>query len=179
MPVLMKSVPTVEFGSLCILWNDRGGGAWVVRVFLSRPGLSSEALARRTFPRAVRAEAPGIDDLAGELEGLLRGSVAGISTDRLDFSLCTPYQNSVLRFLEGVPRGSITSYGRIAREVGGSARSVGRALASSPFPLVLPCHRVVRGNMTPGGYQGGSAMKTALLEMEGVQLFERESSDDR
>jgi len=47
---------------------------------------------------------------------------------------------------------------------------VGRALATNPFPLVIPCHRAVRSDGSLGGYQGGIGMKRKLLEMEGVQF---------
>ncbi|HUT21711.1 MAG TPA: MGMT family protein, partial [Anaerolineae bacterium] len=51
-----------------------------------------------------------------------------------------------------------------------AARAVGNALARNPFPLVIPCHRAIRAGGTLGGYQGGSGMKRALLEIEGVQF---------
>ncbi len=70
----------------------------------------------------------------------------------------------------GIPRGWVSTYGRIARELGvvGGGRAVGNALASNPFPLLIPCHRAVRSTGALGGYQGGLEMKKALLEMEGV-----------
>ena len=66
--------------------------------------------------------------------------------------------------------GSLSTYGRIARELGvvGGGRAVGNALAANPFPLLIPCHRAVRSTGALGGYQGGLEMKKALLEMEGV-----------
>jgi len=54
--------------------------------------------------------------------------------------------------------------------VAGGGRAVGRALAENPFPILIPCHRAVRADGAIGGYQGGSAMKRALLEMEGVEF---------
>jgi methylated-DNA-[protein]-cysteine S-methyltransferase len=69
----------------------------------------------------------------------------------------------------------VTTYGRLAAHVGrpGGARAVGRALAGNPFPLVVPCHRAVRADGSPGGYQGGVPMKRALLEAEGVAFDRR------
>jgi methylated-DNA-[protein]-cysteine S-methyltransferase len=54
-----------------------------------------------------------------------------------------------------------------------AARAVGRALATNPFPIIIPCHRAVRSDGSLGGYQGGLAMKRALLEMEGVEFDAR------
>jgi len=51
-----------------------------------------------------------------------------------------------------------------------AARAVGNALAGNPFPIFVPCHRAIRSDRTLGGYQGGAAMKRALLEMEGLAV---------
>jgi methylated-DNA-[protein]-cysteine S-methyltransferase len=51
-----------------------------------------------------------------------------------------------------------------------AARAVGTALARNPFPVIIPCHRAIRGDGTLGGFGGGLKMKRALLEMEGVRF---------
>jgi methylated-DNA-[protein]-cysteine S-methyltransferase len=53
-----------------------------------------------------------------------------------------------------------------------AARAVGTALATNPFPIVIPCHRVIRSDGTLGGYGGGLEMKRKLLEMEGVAFHD-------
>jgi methylated-DNA-[protein]-cysteine S-methyltransferase len=65
----------------------------------------------------------------------------------------------------------VSTYGRIARHLAipGGARAVGRALARNPFPIIIPCHRAIRSDGRLGGFQGGPAMKRALLELEGVE----------
>jgi len=70
--------------------------------------------------------------------------------------------------LAQVPVGATTSYGELARRVGrpGAARAVGRAMATNPVALVVPCHRVVRGDGGLGGYAWGLDRKRALLEHE-------------
>mgnify|MGYP001134826355 CR=1 FL=1 len=65
------------------------------------------------------------------------------------------YTKRVLNCTSQIPVGYVTSYGAIAKVVGGSPRAVGRAEASNPFPLLIPCHRVVRGDFSLGGYGGG------------------------
>jgi methylated-DNA-[protein]-cysteine S-methyltransferase len=50
---------------------------------------------------------------------------------------------------------------------------VGNALATNPFPIVIPCHRAIRSDGSLGGYQGGLEMKRALLEQEGVDVNQR------
>jgi O-6-methylguanine DNA methyltransferase len=75
------------------------------------------------------------------------------------FSLVTKYLSDyasrVIEVVSLVPVGYVASYGSVARAAGGGARAVGRVMASNPFPLVVPCHRVVCSDFTLGGYGGG------------------------
>jgi len=73
-----------------------------------------------------------------------------------------------LLHLLSVPRGSVTTYKLYAEVVGTSPRHVGRLMASNPLPVVLPCHRVVRSDLSLGGYTGGVEVKKALLAYEGA-----------
>jgi methylated-DNA-[protein]-cysteine S-methyltransferase len=85
---------------------------------------------------------------------------------------CSKFQQKVLRAASAIPRGKVSTYQRLAKQIGNSkaARSVGRALANNPFPIMIPCHRVIRSDGSLGGYQGGLKMKRALLKKEGVFL---------
>jgi methylated-DNA-[protein]-cysteine S-methyltransferase len=82
------------------------------------------------------------------------------------------FQKKVLQAEYGIPRGWISTYGKIANHIGNinAARAVGRALASNPFPIAIPCHRAIRKNGELGGYQGGVEMKRSLLKMEGIKF---------
>ena len=86
----------------------------------------------------------------------------------------TLFQQRVYDALCEVPRGRVTTYGRLARRIGcGSPRAVGGALRSNPFAPRVPCHRVIAADGSPGGFQGrtGGAplrRKLALLKDEGV-----------
>jgi len=71
----------------------------------------------------------------------------------------TAYQRSVWQAIAAIPLGKTRGYGEIAREIGGSPRSVGAACRSNPIPLIIPCHRVT-GARSPGGYSGGSGLDT-------------------
>jgi methylated-DNA-[protein]-cysteine S-methyltransferase len=80
----------------------------------------------------------------------------------------SPYRQGVWRALLAIPYGAIKTYLDIAREAGGSPRSVGGANGANPIPIIIPCHRVVAVN-GPGGYSGGDGLPTkrALLLLEG------------
>ena len=92
----------------------------------------------------------------------------------MDLDSCPPFQQAVLRATARIPRGQVRTYGQLAAQLGkpGAARAVGNALAANPFPLVIPCHRVVRAGGRLGGFGGGSALKRALLAREGVAIGE-------
>jgi methylated-DNA-[protein]-cysteine S-methyltransferase len=73
-----------------------------------------------------------------------------------------------LLYLLSVPRGSVTTYKLYAEAIGTSPRHVGWLMASNPLPVVLPCHRVVKNDLSLGGYSGGVEVKKALLAYEGT-----------
>jgi len=76
------------------------------------------------------------------------------------------YTKKVLTATLTIPLGYITSYGLIAKAVGGGPRAVGNIMASNPFAPIVPCHRVVRTNFTLGGYGFGLRVKAELLRKE-------------
>ncbi len=85
----------------------------------------------------------------------------------------TPFEREVLIQTSKIPFGEVRTYKYIAEKLGSRAyRAVGTALGKNPFPIVIPCHRVVKSNMEIGDYRGGSEMKKEILENEGVRLIE-------
>ena len=96
----------------------------------------------------------------------------------LDFPLAvdgTPFQWRVWAAIRDIPYGETRTYGEIARAIGrpGAARAVARACASNPVALVIPCHRVVRGDGEPGGYRWGAKRKKQLLAAERKKRWAR------
>lgn len=82
----------------------------------------------------------------------------------------TPFQLRVWAALLSVPFGSTTTYGDLAAAIDrpGAARAVGRAVGANPLAVVVPCHRVVRGDGALGGYRWGAERKQELLAAEGI-----------
>jgi len=85
---------------------------------------------------------------------------------RLEMKHLSGYAQKVLRCVSLVPVGYVTTYGEVAKVIGSSPRAVGRVMATNPFPPLVPCHRVVRSDFTLGGFEGGIAMKWAILQRE-------------
>lgn len=84
----------------------------------------------------------------------------------------TTFQQQVWTALKRIPKGKVTTYGRLAKAIKHprSARAVGNALNINPYAPTVPCHRVVRSNGQIGGYAAGSAKKIALLKKEGIAI---------
>jgi methylated-DNA-[protein]-cysteine S-methyltransferase len=130
-------------------------------------------IAARLSPRVV--EAPGrLDDVRRQLDDYFTGRRQGFDLP-LDWGLVSDFGRRVLGQTARIPFGSVATYGDVAREIGspGAARATGNALGSNPMPIVVPCHRVVRGGGKIGGYTGGLERKQLLLTLErgGEQLW--------
>lgn len=90
----------------------------------------------------------------------------------LDLSVGTDFQQKVWRVLTKIPRGETRSYSWVARKVGkpGASRAVGAACGANPVPVIVPCHRVIAGDGSLGGFGGGLPMKRRLLRIEGMKF---------
>lgn len=129
--------------------------------------------------------------LAGAIDAV-RTIVAGLDPHiELPFDLSDRpvWDRRVLDAVAGIPRGRTASYGLIAREIGspGAARAVGGAVGRNPIALLIPCHRVIAGDGTLGGYGGDAwgsreerlTIKRQLLRWEGLDIAPRVSTADR
>jgi len=171
---LRHIVRTTRFGPAVILWEPRLGSPMVRQVLISRPGRPAEAVLKEQFQDSVPSSCGLVDDLAERITAFLDGADVRFPLERVQLDRCPPFQQKVLLAEYGIPRGSVSTYRRIAAHLGvpGGARAVGNALATNPFPIVIPCHRAIRSDGSLGGYQGGLAMKRMLLEQEGVEIDE-------
>jgi methylated-DNA-[protein]-cysteine S-methyltransferase len=170
------SVRKTCFGPAVILWETRSDKPMVRQILISRPGQPAEINLKEQFPDSIPSSCGLIDDLAGRIAAFLDGADVRFALEHVRLDLCPPFQRRVLLAEYGIPRGSVSTYRRIAAHLGvpKGARAVGNALATNPFPIVIPCHRAIRSDGALGGYQGGLAMKRALLEQEGVAIDERD-----
>jgi methylated-DNA-[protein]-cysteine S-methyltransferase len=160
--VLARVAVPSPFGVVSVLWWETSLGPRVARI-----ALPNECIATDVASPDVPA---GIRELAVGIECFLKGESAELPLDLLALETCSDFQQGVLMAESQVPRGFVTTYGRLAAHLGSprGARAVGNALAHNPFPIVIPCHRAIRSDGALGGFRGGLAMKRALLEAEGV-----------
>ena len=84
----------------------------------------------------------------------------------------TKFQVKVWSFLKKIPRGTVITYSQVAKAIGkpSAIRAVANAIGKNPYPIKIPCHRVIRTDGSIGGYsaQGGVRMKKSLLKNEGI-----------
>lgn len=150
---------STPLGLFSVAVDDRGrvtGTAFGSRAMLARR-LNGAALERAEERCRVARE---------QIQEFLRGSRASF-----DLPLApggTAFQQRVWEALRKIPFGSTTSYGELARTIGrpGAARAVGRANATNPVCLIVPCHRVIGANGSLTGFAFGERIKRRLLNLE-------------
>ena len=149
-------------GQVLVAATERG----LCSVALGDDGGALEAALRREYPAATVERHD--DELRG-WAGAVVARMAGQEAERIPLDVRgTTFQWRVWEALQRIPKGSTRTYAEIARELGqpSAARAVARACASNPLALVIPCHRVVRGDGGLGGYRWGVERKRELLEEE-------------
>ncbi len=123
-------------------------------------------LARRVSPRVLAAPRR-LDDAARQLDEYFAGTRRRFDL-ALDLRLATGFRRVVVEHLARLEYGRTASYAQVAAAAGSprAVRAVGTACALNPVPVVVPCHRVVRSDGSPGQYAGGTRAKAALLALE-------------
>ena len=170
-PVSYVLVPSA-FGTLGIVWRGTEEGPRVSRVLLPNEQIPAQDVVGMAFPDAKPLSCPAIAELGERIQRFLEGNAVDFELSLIALERYSEFQRGVLLAERRIPRGWVSTYGRIARSLGvpGGARAVGGALARNPFPIIIPCHRAIRSDGQLGGFQGGLRMKQSLLELEGVEV---------
>jgi methylated-DNA-[protein]-cysteine S-methyltransferase len=158
-------------GPCGIAWSERG----IVGVQLPEipPSATGARLARR-FPEALEAAPPdAVRNAIAAVTALLAGEPADLSDVVLDLSAVPDGYHRIYEIARAIPPGRTLTYGEIAQRLGepGAARLVGQAMGANPFPIIMPCHRVLAAGGDTGGFSapGGVATKLQLLAIEGAE----------
>ena len=82
------------------------------------------------------------------------------------------FDKKIYKKLLEVPKGKITTYGELAKAVGlkNGQRAVGKIMNKNPYPVIIPCHRVVKSDGKVGGYAYGEEIKSDMLTREGIVI---------
>lgn len=155
-------------GTAAIAWTDYGVAS--IQLPESDPARLRARL-RRRLPGAVESEpTAAICQAIERICALLGGKQVDLSSVELDMRDVPAFERQVYELARTIPAGQTASYGQLATRLGDVhlARDVGQALSRNPFPIVVPCHRVVAANGKLGGFSapGGVSTKQRLLTIE-------------
>ena len=153
-------------GRCAVSWSDLGLiGVWLPR----RTGYTAPLLEDTAdVPAFVQAAVAG-------MRAVLGGERRDLRAVPLDERGIDPFRRSVYGATRDIEPGTTWTYGQVAKAIGrpDAARDVGTALSQNPFPIVVPCHRVIAANGALTGFAapGGIATKRRMLELEGAPGF--------
>ncbi len=157
-------------GRCGIAWGAGG----IVGIQLPEPQpAETRARMMRRFPGAVPDAPPAdVQRVMDDIVALLRGEPRGFATARLDMRGLPEFDRAVYTATRAIAAGQTITYGELAARIGdpGAARAVGQSLGRNPFPITVPCHRVLAAGGRTGGFSasGGAVTKLRLLAIEGA-----------
>lgn len=163
-------------GPCGVAWNDAG------LTWLQLPEEDRDRTRERLLAKASEAgematpesTPPWVKGAIARVCDHLAGKPADFSRVPLDGARTPPFTMEVFRAAQAIPAGCTATYGELAAKVGspGASRAVGRAMATNPWPVIVPCHRVVAAGGAAGGFSayGGLVTKEKLLQLEGTTL---------
>jgi methylated-DNA-[protein]-cysteine S-methyltransferase len=160
-----------SIGRCAIVWGERG-----IRG-LQLPDANEDSTRRRVrhqYPDAPETGMPPeIERAVVDVRRLLEGEPRDLTSMALDLERVPEFDRRVYEITRATGPGKTTTYGEIATRLGdiGLSRAVGQALGRNPWPLIVPCHRVLAAGGKPGGFSaaGGVTTKRRLLEIEGAK----------
>jgi methylated-DNA-[protein]-cysteine S-methyltransferase len=155
-------------GECALAWNDAGlTGVWLPE---TRPGGLKRKIERRAPTPIEATPSDEVAEVITAIQRLLAGAPVDLRAVRLDWTAVSDFARRVYAVAQQVAPGRVVTYGTIARELGGDAdaRAVGQALGANPFPIVVPCHRVIAADGRLGGFSapGGTTTKQRMLAIE-------------
>lgn len=155
-------------GRCGLAWG--AGGLIGVQLPENSPGAAWARL-RRRFPDAVESEPPAeIEAVIERIREVLAGGRDDLADVALDLDGQPAFNLRVYEIARAIAPGETSTYGQVARAMGepGAARAVGKALGENPWPIVVPCHRVLAASGGMGGFSapGGAETKARLLTLE-------------
>ena len=154
-----------ELGQCAVRWSDAGITGVLLPTMGGRPGPALEDGV--AVPEFVREAIAGI-------QAVMAGEARDLRAVPLDERAVDDWRRTVYAATRDIPAGTTRSYGEVAKAIGRDdfegARDVGAALARNPFPVIVPCHRVVAENGALTGFSapGGIETKRRMLELEGA-----------
>jgi methylated-DNA-[protein]-cysteine S-methyltransferase len=160
-------------GACALVWGEHG---IVGSALPETSAAATRARVQRRFGGAPETAPPAeLQAVIARIQALLCGTPDDLADIALDLRGVPAFNVRVYELARRIPPGRTRSYGEIAEALGEAApmaRAVGQALGANPFPIIVPCHRVLAAGSRAGGFSapGGTRTKLRLLEIEGAPL---------
>jgi methylated-DNA-[protein]-cysteine S-methyltransferase len=167
-------------GTCAIAWGPRG----IVGASLpSKSAAQSRASMRKRFPEATEVTPPApVQTVISDIIALLQGEKRDLKNATLDMEGVPDFHRRVYDLARDIPPGEVLTYGEVAKRLSdpGAARAVGQALGANPFPIIVPCHRVLASGGKTGGFSAplGLETKMQMLTIERAKLDNKPSLFD-
>ena len=160
-------------GACALVWGERG----LIGASLPEPtATATRARVQRRFRGSIESDpSAAVQQVIARVLTLLDGQPDDLADIALDMRGVPPFNQRVYAIARDIKPGSTMTYGEVAAKLGEgpqAARAVGQALGANPFPIIVPCHRVLAAGSQAGGFSapGGTRTKLRLLEIEGAPL---------
>ena len=155
-------------GICALIWRDE---MLVGAQLPERDEAAARARIARRFPDAAESEPQGfVKDAVADIRALLAGDPRDLSHLPVDLDAVSEFNRRVYQIALAIPPGETLTYGEVAKKLGdpGASRAVGVALGQNPWPIVVPCHRVLASGGRTGGFsaEGGVETKLRMLTIE-------------
>lgn len=160
------AIVQTKIGKIGIVWAKAKSKTRIVEIIL--PTLSLNSI-KKNHQGIVLGSNRIVNGILKNIKSYINGKKVNFNLKNIDLNRLGNFQKMVLMRTMMIPLGKTKSYGTIARELGmlkGGARAVGQALAKNPFPIIIPCHRVIKSDGTLGGFGGNIGLKQRLLNIE-------------
>jgi len=158
-----------------LVWGYAGKKPQLEYIYLPNPKVKLAAGIIKDFPEINKIQRKIPNGIEKRIAKLYFGKKENVDLSLLNLSKLTDFSIKVFKQACKIPCGKVATYSGLAAKIGKprAARAVGTALANNPFPIIIPCHRVVRADGSLGGFGGGLEMKRELLNREGVSLNDK------
>ena len=143
------------YGGIGLVWTGFGKKRQMQQILLPKPQQEVEEIIKSSYPQAIVHGGKDLPDLVWKIEAYLAGqnvSFSPVDLGEKGIAVGKNLRRNILLQAMDIPRGMVDSYGGLAAKIGhsGAARVVGTAMATNPFPIVVPCHRLVRADGSIG-----------------------------
>jgi len=167
-------------GTCAIAWGPNG----IVGTSLpAKNAATGRAFMQKRFPDAVEAPPPhAVQAVIDDIVALLAGEKRDLKNAELDYTGIADFHRRAFDLARTIPPGEVLTYGDVAKRLGdpGAARAVGQAMGANPFPIIVPCHRVLASGGKTGGFSAplGLQTKMQMLTIERARLDDKPSLFD-